>query len=411
MALGLSQDQIREYEENGFVIVRNLFSEGEVEQVAQGVIRSVKRTDIEVRKKPYPAPATQFTTDGRYIEDPGLAYIAAHPFVVSAAESLLGGPVALSASVAYLKTPGARGTAGDYEGSHPTAHQDYKTYQQAGSSLNWLFSVAPLVDLDEEIGALAVSPGSFRFSRKVRVGRVWRVERSRADQIAPPEDTRLRRGDLLLMNMFTWHQAGPNLSQRERYGIYNKYRALNAPPASGPELFSRRAHEKIRYKGHPLLPHYGDCVIGKVRLLLERDELFLFLRSKEEGWSLPGDSLAPEHRVSPQVNLIGPTQKIVEAMLGLEVPWMSYIGDFEEGGQLCRVFAHPLEDLSSLKVDDLQAEWLSVDQVGDLRTRGGYEKEAVALWLSPGYYRGIGEAGRQQARVGKTQDREKSDTK
>ena len=281
MALGLRQDQIQEYDGRGFVIVRNLFSEVEMERVAAGVIRSVKRADIEVRKKLYPAPATQFTVDGRYIEDPGLAYIAAHPRVVSAVESILGEPVALSASVAYLKTPGARGTTGDYEGSHPTAHQDYKTYQQAGSSLNWLFAIAPLVDLEVEIGALSASPGSFKFSRKVRSGRVWRVERSRADQIAPPEDTRLRRGDLLILSMFTWHQAGPNNSQRERYGIYNKYRALNAPPASGPELFSKRAHETVTYKGHSLLPHYGDCGIGMVRLLLERDEHFLFLRSKD----------------------------------------------------------------------------------------------------------------------------------
>ena len=76
---------------------------------------------------------------------------------------------------------------------------------------------------------------------------------------------------------------------------------------------------------------------------------------------------------------------------------MSYIGDFAEGGQLCRVFAHSLEDLSPLRADELQSEWLSVDQVGDLRTGGGYEKEAVALWMDPGYARGVGEAGRQAA--------------
>jgi hypothetical protein len=371
-----------------------------MERVAAGVIRSVKRADIEVRKKLYPAPATQFTVDGRYIEDPGLAYIAAHPRVVSAVESILGEPVALSASVAYLKTPGARGTTGDYEGSHPTAHQDYKTYQQAGSSLNWLFAIAPLVDLEVEIGALSASPGSFKFSRKVRSGRVWRVERSRADQIAPPEDTRLRRGDLLILSMFTWHQAGPNNSQRERYGIYNKYRALNAPPASGPELFSKRAHETVTYKGHSLLPHYGDCGIGMVRLLLERDEHFLFLRSKDGSWSLPGGPLASNDRESPQGNLVGPAQCMVGAMLGVEIPWMSYVGDFEEDERLCRVFAHPLEDSSELQVDDLEVEWFSVDQVYRLRARGGYEQEAAALWLSPEYERGIGEAGRQAASKG-----------
>ena len=396
----LTQEHIHEYEKQGFVIVRGLFSEEELERVAVGVVRSVKRADLEERKKVYPAPASQFTVDSRYIEDPGLSYIAAHPFVVGAAQTLLGGPVALSASVAYLKTPGARGTSGDYGGSHPTAHQDYKTYQQAGSSVNWLFAIAPLVDLEEEIGALAVSPGSFKISRKVRQGRVWRVERARADEIAPMEDSRLRRGDLLLMNMFTWHEAGPNQAQRERYGIYNKYRALNAPPACGPELFSDKAHEMVNYEGRSLLPHHGDCGIANVRLLLEQDEQFLLVRANG-GWELPGRPLAEAHQ-APYGNLVGAAQELGCEELGAELPWLSYVGDFEESGRLCRVYAYPFGEGAEFQIaDGVEAEWFAIAQLRQLALQGalvgGYEPEVAALWVSPDYMRGIGEAGRTAA--------------
>ena len=400
MAARLTREQIQNYAKQGFVIVRGLLSEEELERVTAGVIRAVKRTDIEERKKVYPAPASQFIVDGRYIEDPGLTYIAAHPFVVEAAQTLLGGPVALAASVAYLKTPGARGTSGDYGGSHPTAHQDYKTYQQAGSSLNWLFAIVPLVDLEEEIGALAVSPGSFKISRKVRKGRVWRVERARADEIAPMEDSRLRRGDLLLMNMFTWHEAGPNQSQRERYGIYNKYRALNAPAACGPELFSDKAHEMLTYEGRSLLPHHGDCGIANVRLLLEQNEQFL-LQRKNGGWELPGGPLSGAHQ-APYGNLVGAAQEICCENLGPELPWLSYVGDFEERGSLCRVYAFPCGEEPEFQIaDGVEVKWFTIAQLRRLASRGalvgGYEPEAADLWVNPEYMRGIGEAGRAAA--------------
>ena len=396
----LTDDQLAQYRENGFLILRQVFSDEETAVIGAGIRNSVERSDLETRKKPYPAPATTFHVDGRYILEPGLSYIATHPQMVGGAEALLGGPVALSASVAYLKTPGARGTSPDYEGSHPTAHQDYKTYQQAGSSVNWLFAIAPMVDLVEEIGPLSVSPASFRFTRKRRQGRVWRVQRSRADEIAPMQDARLRRGDLLFMNMFTWHHAGPNRTDRDRYGIYFKYRALNAPAASGPELYSEEAHRKIAYNGRSLLPHYGEGVRGS-RLLLEQNDRFLLL-DRGLGWGLPGGTAGNDEDGAPPSNCIGVLQEQCGSQLGIEVPWMSYIGDFAASQGPCRVYAHQCRGPLELTAPaDGRIRWCGADEIQQLAAQGeleaGYEIEAVRLWLDPGFDRGIGQSGRPAA--------------
>jgi hypothetical protein len=377
---GLTDAQITHYHEHGFVILRQVFTTEETESIGSAIRNSVERTDVEVRKKVYPEPATTFHVDGRYLLEPGLSYMATHPLVVGGAEILLDSPVALSASVAYLKTPGAKGTSPDYEGSHPTAHQDYKTYQQAGSSVNWLFAIAPMVDLVDEIGPLSVSPASFKFTRKKRDGRVWRVERSRADAIAPMQDAKLRRGDLLFMNMLTWHHAGPNRTDRDRYGIYYKYRARNAPAASGPELYSEEAHRTIVYEGHSLLPHYGT-ELRSGRVLVEQSDEFLLL-DEGDGWTLPGGSVATRDEGSGLSNCIGALQETCRAQLGLDLPWMSYIGDFATADGLCRVYAHQSSGgLDLAFTANRRFRWCRAEELEQLATqgelRGGYEAEAV----------------------------------
>ncbi len=396
----LTDDQVAQYREQGFLILRQVLTHEETESIGAGIRNSVERTDLETRKKPCPAPTTTFHVDGRSILEPGLSYIATHPKMVGGAEALLGGPVALSVSVAYLKTPGARGTSPDYEGSHPTAHQDYKTYQQAGSSINWLFAIAPMVDLVEEIGALSVSPASFRFTSKRREGRVWRVERSRADEIAPMQDAKLRRGDLLFMSMFTWHHAGPNRTDRDRYGVYFKYRALNAPTASGPELYSEAAHRNVTYNGRSLLPHYGEG-LHSGGLLLEQSDRFLLL-DRGHGWGLPGSAFASDDNGSPLSNCIGVLQEECCSQLGVEVPWMSYIGDFSAPEGLYRVYAHQSSGPLDLTLPaDGRTRWCGADEIQQLATQGeldgGYESECVQLWLDPSFDRGIGESGRAAA--------------
>ena len=129
-------------------------------------------------------------------DDPDFLSIGEHPTVVNGVEVLLGGPVVLSAFVGYLKTPGAAGTNADYRGTakgcNASVHCDYKPYQQAGSSLNWLFAITPLVELDEANGPLWVVPGSHRISQILPPDegqRVRRVQRGTASELGPRVDT------------------------------------------------------------------------------------------------------------------------------------------------------------------------------------------------------------------------------
>ena len=284
----LITEQQRSFAANGFLVVRGAFADAELARLERGVLRAVESGNCLNGDKPYPTPATQYTVEGQYQDDPDLLFIAEHPAVLGPVEQLLGGPVCLSAFVSYLKTPGARGTGGDYQGSSPTGHCDYKTYQQAGSSLNWLFAIIPLTDLDTETGPLFISPGSHRASRIVPLNdRVSRVERAVADEVAPMVDAELRRGDLLFMHMFTWHEGKANGSDHDRFGIYNKYRSLDAPPGCGPQFFRSPSRAALSKAGRRLLPHCSDLPFAEARLVIEREKRFL-LTADDGGWRLPG---------------------------------------------------------------------------------------------------------------------------
>ena len=153
-----------------------------------------------------------------------------------------------------------------------------------------------MVDLDAETGPLFVSPGSHKLSRiGAGEGRVRRVRRAGADTMAPLVDARLRRGDLLLMNMFTRHAGGANRSRHNRLGVYNKYRAHGAPPGCGPIVFSDAAHRAVVCRGRPLLPHHGERPVTALRA---SDAAWLAGPTRE--WLLALQGGAADHLVSYQ---------------------------------------------------------------------------------------------------------------
>jgi len=398
----LTSDQIRHYEEHGFVVLRDAFNNDEIDRAARAVLRCVTGDYALTDSEPYPSPATLYVLRRHHVEEPDLGCFASHPIVVGSAQTLLGGDAVLSAAVTYVKTPGAAGTGADYRASHPTAHQDYKTYHQAGSSLNWLFAIIPLVDLDQRSGPLYVSPGSHKLNQVITQGRVRRIQRSRGSDIGPLVDVELRRGDLLLMHMWTWHHGGANRSDRDRLGIYNNYRAVNAPPACGPDLFTTKAHAMVTYDGRPLLPHHSEVPISTARLLIQHGERFLVIRSdngEKGGWDLPGGE--PQEydltRMYDRSNLIDSVEFNVRAQLNLDVAWMTYLADFEQAGALCRVYAHPLEEDPHLQpAEGIEKRWCTAEEICSLQSAGkltgGYEPQAINLWLDDSYLRGIGQS-------------------
>ena len=396
--MALTQQQKQDYQDNGFLILRKAIPDTELDRLDAGLMRALRSGNCLGGDQTYPAPATRFTVEGQTQDDPDLLFIAEHPAIVGPVEELLGGPACLSAFVSYLKTPGATGTGGDYRSVNSTGHCDYKTYQQAGSSLNWLFAILPLVDLDEETGPLLLAPGSHRSSRIVPVNdRISRVERAPAKEVTPLEDARLRRGDLCLMHMFTWHEGKANQSDHDRYGIYNKYRAVDAPPASGPQLFQEGALRGLTAGGARLLPHVSDLPFEEARLIVDRDGKILLAQDGNGGWQLPGTrEVDPAGGVSVTGKLIDQLEAGLAANHGFAVPWMSYVSDHCGETGVRRYYAYTDDDGTIAgSTAGNGFSWTAAAALQALAANGALSRAdagAVRTWSEESWCRGIGES-------------------
>ncbi len=402
----LTEEEIASYWESGFVKVRGILSPDELDRFAEAVDREIEQGRLKNLSPPKTGQIAEYSTlmeDS--LPDPGINFIVDHPNIVGPVEHLLGGPSRLCAFSIHLKGPGWKGTIGDYQGTLDTGHCDYKPFRPVGSSLNWMFTIIPLVDYTDDIGPLLVSPGSHRCSRIIDGDvRVTKVERAKGTEIPDFVNTEITRGDVLFMHMFTWHEAHQNRSDRTRIGVYNKYMAANAPPGCGPYVFSDSNFKLFKDRGSDLLANHSDGLIASTRLLLEQGGKVLFLKSDDGTWSLPGGSAQTEKKVagSDDDNVIEQLYACLKEQLCIELPWVSYVGDFpvSEIGDLCRVYAYPeYKGNESKGHKEEEVAWFGEEQSADKKREGllqsGFESEAVRSWLHEPYLRGIGQSRSQ----------------
>ena len=215
------------------------------------------------------------------------------------------------------------------------------------------------------------------------------------------------RGDLifdffnvLCMVLFTWHAGGANRSDHNRLGVYNKYRARNAPPGCGPIVFSDAAHRAVVCRGRSLIPHHGAQPVTALRLVVECDGKFPLLRHPDRsgtdtsGWKLPGAG------AGAGANHLTALEEMARRSLSIDLPWASFIGDYDEAGRRCRAFGYSLP--AGDAVATARAAWFTRGEIEDLASRGqlscGFEADAVALWVDPSFLRGIGQSKEQALR-------------
>jgi Phytanoyl-CoA dioxygenase (PhyH) len=382
----LSAEQVKSYETDGFLVLRGRIPEADIVRFGEGFARNPP-LDATLEVRNYPEPG-RYTLAKNCLKDPDLAAIAEHPGIVGAAADLLGDDPRLSAFVIYDRTPGGDGIP---------SHNDYKRWRPVGSSMNWLFAIVPFCDFDGATGQLFVAPGSHRLDR-VREGR------ERPLCIDPPVrpdesefvDPELRRGDLLLMNMHLWHRAAPNRSDHHRVGAFNKYAAAGAPPATGYFLYDDDVHAALSPACGSLLAVHSDKPIGTTRLVLVKDPggtpEVLMVRDAAGGWCLPGGPAWTERAIPDwdEGNVIAALQAHLREQLRVEPPWVSWVGDHDEGDHLCRVYGYDLTGLGFPIPYD--GEWFDQSRLAsagdDLAF--GYEPDALAAWLDPGPVRGKG---------------------
>ena len=152
----LSADQLRDYDRDGFLVIRGAFTDDEICGFEEGVEHNPPIDQTLNVTSTWPEPG-RYTLAHSCLKDPDLAKIAEHDAPVQAArDALRADDVKLTAFVIYDRTPG---------GPPIGSHNDYKRWRPVGSSMNWLFTIVPFCDYDAAAGPLYVSPGSHRPER------------------------------------------------------------------------------------------------------------------------------------------------------------------------------------------------------------------------------------------------------
>lgn len=386
--MALSDKQIADYHDSGYLILRGVLSSGEADELRRLVKEETPRLAYPPKLK-YPAPG-KYTISGNSMAEPGFAQIVEHPTVVDAVECLLGEAAYLTAYVAYLRSPGDKGSG---------AHCDYKRWRPVGSSMNWLFAVIPLTDFSDEYGPLLLSPGSHKLSPVIdRSAAIWDVSRPDAKQLPEFIDPELKAGDLVLMHGHTWHKAPAGTSGNDRCGIFNKYCAVNAPPAAGYYPYDQAAYDSLSDQGKRLIPVHFDKPIATTRLLIEdgsNDESrYLLVRDEEaDGWQLPGGEGEDEEKVGWDVGArIGSLQSLIRDQFGVDVPWMSYIEDADEDDGICRLYGYTDAGFDPDSVNGDDRTWFTKDEL--LSTLGEENPicQAATTWKQEDIIRGKGKA-------------------
>lgn len=378
----LDAQQQSEYAERGFVVLRGAISEQDVQRLERGFARNPP-LDGTLNPQNWPGPG-RYTLANNALKDPDLGFIVEHEAILGPVRQLLGDEPRLTAYVIYDRTSGGDGLPG---------HHDYKRWRPVGSSMNWLFTIVPFCTYDADTGRLLVAPGSHCLERVRRTAeRALHVDPPTTPRVEDYVDPELQRGDLLLMNMHLWHRAEGNRSDRHRAGVFNKYAAAHAPPATGYYLYDDEVYASLSPKGRKLIAVHSNRPIDTTRLVLLREDpaLELLLCDHDGRWALPGGSTFHERSIPDWDlgNMIAPLQQSLREQLGIEPPWVSYVGDYKERGHLCRVYAYTLNGQGfPVKYNGL---WFPVDALADVDLAFGYEPDAVRAWLDPTFVRGKG---------------------
>jgi len=387
----LTESQLRDYERDGFLVLRGAIPDADIERLEGAMDRNppIDGT-LDPTAPVYPAPG-RYTLALNCCKDPDLAFLAEHPAILPVAADVLGDDPRLTAYVIYDRTPGGNGLP---------IHHDYKRWRPVGSSMNWLFTIVPFCDYDAAAGPLYVSPGSHLLHR-VTPGLERPMEVAPA--VTPAEssfvDPELKRGDLLLMNQHLWHRASPNKSNHHRQGAFNKYAAASAPPATGFFLYDDDVYEAISSENRSIIAVHSNKPLATTRAVLMREGKsepeFLVVPEGDGGrLTLPGGPTFIERAIPDwdHGNVIASLQAALRDDLRIETPWMSYVGDFDEGDHLCRVYGYTIPTGLGFPVPYTPGQWLGRSQLESGRDQlvNGWETEAVDRWIDPAPIRGKG---------------------
>ncbi len=251
----LDETQVKQFGEDGFLVIEDLLSAPEVEELRQHT------EQIAAGRLPFPQESLEWEP-GTEPQDRGMMTLrkinscaqhdqffvehASKPAVLDIIESLLGSDIKLFGDQAFIKPPG---------GSEKTYHQDsaYFAIEPKAIITCWV----AMDDVTQENGCLWVIPGSHT-GGIVDHSQEWMVG-DRKDMMVPDEKLdrerevaiTLKAGSCSFHHSVLLHRSGPNLTEQHRRGLATHYMSSRSQWVGDP---AQKPH-------YPLLrgQEYADC--------------------------------------------------------------------------------------------------------------------------------------------------------
>jgi phytanoyl-CoA hydroxylase len=218
------------YLENGYLLVKGVFSKEEIENMRAGVENIVQRAAAAKMADNHawqgdflpPDELKKLVLKGFHdvhYHDASFTRAMVHPNMVAILTQLIGPNVQIHHSKMLVKPP--------ENGAAFPMHQDYPYFPHDHHTM--LAASIHLDDTNEENGCLHVIPGTHKQGPLPHVGRYY------LDHQQYPISSGLaceaEAGDVLFFNYLTIHGSGPNRSERTRRNVLYQYKAADDMPS------------------------------------------------------------------------------------------------------------------------------------------------------------------------------------
>jgi len=382
----LDAEQLASFHADGYLVLRNQFDEATLDRF-ETAARSHPPIDQVVAGQTYPGPG-RWTLARNAMADPDLAFIMATPEMTEPMRAVLDDDPKIIMFAYYDRTPGGAGLP---------SHNDYKRWRPIGSSMRWAFAIVPLCDFDEEAGKLEFAPGSHRVAHSPDPwAPVWNADRPRQPAEDEFIDPQLRRGDLAIVDMHTWHRAGRNNAAHHRTGLFTKWCAASQPPATGWFPYNDEVRRALGPDGEHVLGFSSPHPITATAAVIERSrpdgDQVLFVE-RDGRLALPVGPAEKEGSIPDwdEGNFIASLTDALAADLRTRPAWMSYVGDYGDGDGLSRVYGYRLPR-HAWGIGVKGAQWLTAAEAAARSDEldQPWAPEAIAAWQRDDLVRGKG---------------------
>ena len=253
----LSSNQLKQYEDKGFVSPINVFSKEKAKEI---------RNEIELIEKKMP---DELEKSGRYnahLISPLLDEVTHNPKILDAVESIIGKNILVCGTTLFIKNPDQKGFV--------SFHQDAKYIGLEPH--NWVTAWLAVTDANEENGCMRMWKGSHKEDLKFHNQKFDEnnlLTRGQTVENVPIKETTpvvLKAGELSLHHPKIVHGSGPNKSKDRRIGFaIQSYIGSNVDQVLGKIYVQQaRGNDTFKYHKHVKRPtelmNNNDIVTRKI---------------------------------------------------------------------------------------------------------------------------------------------------